>query len=102
MFKHWKKQIVDNCINAFSIGVLMANMYVSCSYSYFSIASNDRKEAWQILMNHQDLLLYAATKKSLRMRKVVNRIGIKQCILLFAMYGKLKKYYLAFRHSLAK
>lgn len=102
MFNHWKQKIENNCINAYPIGVLMANMYVSCSYNFFFIASNDREKAWQILLTHQDLLNYAASKKSMRMKKVVDAIGIKQGILLFATYGKLKKYYMALRHSLAK
>lgn len=93
MFDYWGEQIAARCINYHAIGAFMANLYVSCSYSCFSVARNDRNEAKLILLKHQDLLNYAVSKKSLRMKKVVDRVGIRGGIFLFAVYGKLKKYY---------
>ena len=93
MFTYWKKEIGNQCINYATIGAYLANWYVSCSYSFFSIARRDRKHAKQILLNHQEMLLYAASKKSLRMKKVVDQLGINVGIFIFATYGQMKKYY---------
>lgn len=94
MFTHWKVEIVNECINHYAIGAFMANLYVSCCYSYLSVAWKDRSEAKQILLQHQELLNYAASKKSLRMKNVVNRVGIRIGIGIFATYGWLKKQYI--------
>lgn len=102
LFIYWKNQIALLCVNHKAIGALLANMYVSAAYSFSYIAYKDRKRAKQILLAHQDLLSYAASKKSLRMKSVVDKLGINAGIFIFATYGWLKKYYMAFSHSLAK
>lgn len=102
MFAYWRNEIVHQCVNYRAIGAFMANLFVSCSYSYFAIARTDRSQAMQILLSHQDLLQYAASKKSLRMKKVVDIFGINVGICIFATYGWLKKQYMAYTHSVAK
>ena len=82
MFTYWKEQIVNHCINHYAIGVFMANLFVSCCYSYLSVATENRSEAKQILLQHHDLLNYAASRKTLRMKMVT--------------YGRLKKSWNAF------
>lgn len=96
MFTYWKEQIVNECINHYAIGAFMANLFVSCCYSYLSVATENRSEAKQILLQHHDLLNYAASRKSLRMKMVVNRVGIRIGILIFGTYGRLKKSWNAF------
>lgn len=100
LFSYWKKQIANNCVNHQALGALMANLYVSSCYHYFSIPQEDRKQAWQILMLHHNLLTFAASKKSYRMQKLVYRIGIRASIVVFATYGQLKKIYNKIRHPL--
>ena len=95
MFTHWKQEIAEQCVNYVAIGAFMANLFVSCCYNYFSIARADRSRAMHILLEHQDLLQYAASKKSLRMRKVVDAMGVHVGIYTFATYGWLKKLYIA-------
>lgn len=96
MFTYWKAEIVNECINHYAISTFMANLYVSCCYSYLSVTRKDRSEAKQILLKHQNLLNYAASKKSLRMKKVVDRVGIRIGIGIFATYGWLKKQYIKY------
>ena len=91
MFTDWEAQVKKNCVNHYAIGAFMANLYVSCCYNYFSIPKPDREQGWQILLGHHSVLRYGASRKSLRMKKVVGLIGIKPAILIFATYGKLKK-----------
>lgn len=102
LFSFWEVQIKNHCISYQTIGALMANLFVSGTYNYFSIAYKDRTQAKQVLLNHQDLLSYAASKKSLRMKKVVDQLGISAGIFIFATYGRMKKIYIALRQSLVK
>ena len=94
MFTYWKEQIADQCVNHRAIGAFMANLYVSCSYNYFLIDKHERTQAKEILHAHKELLSFSASPKSQRMRRVVDTIGIKSAIRLFALYGKLKNDYL--------
>lgn len=102
MFTYWGEQVANKCINHQAIGVHMANLYVGCCYQLFNIARKDRKKAKQVLLAHQDLLQHAVLKKSLRMKKVVDKLGINAGIFIFATYGWLKKYYMALTENLAK
>ena len=91
LFVYWNRQISNQCINYRAIGMLLANLYVSACYNYYSISIKDRKLAKQILLKHQGLLSYSGTKKSHRMQNVVRVVGIRCGIFLFASYGLLKK-----------
>lgn len=97
MFTYWKAEIVNECINHYAIGAFMANLFVSCCYNYLSVAQKNSSEAKQILLKHQNLLNYAASKKSLRMKKVVGLVGIRIGICIFATYGWLKKQYINYK-----
>lgn len=102
LFEYWGRQIMNQAVNYQAMRALLANLYVSAAYSFSSIVSRDRKQAKQILLTHQDLLQYAASKKSLRMKKIVSIVGIHAGIYIFATYGKLKKYYKYLTQGLAK
>lgn len=101
LFDFWTREIISQCINFQAIGALLANLYTSASYSYFFVSPKDRKEAIEILLKHQNLLNKASTKKSLRMKKMVDIVGIRLGIFIFATYGWLKKHYMTITDSLA-
>lgn len=70
----------------------LAQMYTSCLYLYRAIAKQDRKEARQILREHNDLLQYSISPKSDRAVRVQRMVGFCGMLCVFAMYGSMKRY----------
>lgn len=69
----------------------LAQMYVSCLYSYNRIACKDRKEAKHLLRTNQHLLEHSISRKSGRVVKCRRIMGLDITIHLFALYGTLKR-----------
>lgn len=69
----------------------LAQMYTSCLYGYNQIACKDRQEALDILRAHACLLEHSISKKSDRVVKCRQIMGLETTIRLFALYGSLKR-----------
>lgn len=88
--EHTKSSKESSAYWATALGYL-AQMYVSCLYSYNRIACKDRKEAKQILRTHEHLLEHSISRKSDRVVKCRRIMGLDITIRLFALYGTLKR-----------
>lgn len=71
----------------------LSQMYTSCLYLYHQIAKQNRKEAKQILCEHNDLLKYSISRKSDRVVMVQRVFGFKGMLFVFALYGSVKRYW---------
>ena len=90
IFTDWKEQCECNCVNAPTIRIYMANLWVSRGYSYYKLSDSDKAEALFILKKHADLLNYAGTPKAKRTRFLVDIIGVKNTTTLLCLYWRFR------------
>ena len=69
----------------------LAQMYTSCLYAYAQIPSSDREKAFAILQENAWLLEHSISKKSNRVVWLKKRLGLRITIIVFAIYGVLKR-----------
>lgn len=92
IFSYWKAQCEENCVNADAIRAYLANMWVNRGYAYHSLANCDKSEALQILQKHTDFLNYGRSRKSKRIRKMVQYIGVRTTAIMLGWYWRLRSY----------
>ena len=90
IFSYWKAQCDSGCKNAETIRVYMANMWVNRGYAYHNLADIDKPEALQILQKHIDLLKYGRSPKAMRVRKLVQFMGVKSTAIVLGWYWQLR------------
>lgn len=69
----------------------LAQMYTSCLYAYNQIPTADRRQARAILQEHVWLLEHSISKKSNRVVWLKKLLGLRLTIVVFALYGSLKR-----------
>ena len=69
----------------------LAQMYTSCLYAYNQIPTADRRQARAILQEHVWLLEHSISKKSNRVVWLQKILGLHLTIMVFALYGSLKR-----------
>ena len=92
IFTYWKEQCDKGCKNAETIRFIMANLWVSRSYVYYSLKDNYKPEAFDILKKHIDVLDYGSSTKSKRVRRMVKSIGIRATITMLGWYWQLRSF----------
>lgn len=98
IFSYWKEQCNGNCVNAQSIRIYLADMWVSRGYNYHKLNDKDKPEALNILKSHVDLLNYANAPKAKRTAKLVQLLGVKQTAKVLGIYWRMRTWY--FSHAL--
>lgn len=90
MFLFWKEQCDNNCANASAIRIYLADLWVSRGYAYYKLNKTDKPTALTILERHSNLLTYAATPKSRRIRIMGEIIGIRHTLFVLGIYWRLR------------
>ena len=90
IFTYWKEQCNKNCINAQSIRIYLANMWVSRGYAYHKLKTVDKPIALSFLKTHADLLRFASTPKAQRVKKAVMIMGVHYTVLVLGVYWRLR------------
>lgn len=92
IFTYWKAQCDKGCKNADAIRFVMANLWVSRSYVYYSLKDNNKPEAFDILKKHTDVLDYGCSAKSKRVRRMVKSIGVRATVTMLGWYWQLRSF----------
>lgn len=90
IFTYWKEQISNNCTNATAVAAYLADMWVSRGYAFNMLKKTDKTAALDILKKHVDLLQYATTPKSKRVKELVELMGIRNAITVLGIYWRLR------------
>lgn len=90
IFTYWKEQCNLGCVNAISIRSYLADMWVNRGYAYYMLKAVDKPAALNILQRHVDLLQFADTTKSKRVKILVDVIGIRNAVMLLGFYWHLR------------
>ena len=92
MFQIWRDNInKKEYTNKKAIGAYLANLYVSCIYSYKLIDPQQRNKAREIIHRNVDLLNYANAPKAIRAKKLYNYCGEWGMCFLLSSYAALKR-----------
>lgn len=98
IFNYWKEQCDYGCINAATIRIFLADLWVSRGYNYSNLPANEKTEALTLLKRHTHLLKYAETPKSKRAARLVPIIGVRNTVIILSLYWRLRS--IIIRHVL--
>lgn len=90
MFSYWKVECDKGCVNAAAIRAYLSLLWVSISYVYYKLKTEDKPIVFNILQHHTDLLIYATTPKSRRVAKMLKVLGVKNTLLFLGWYWQLR------------
>ena len=90
IFSYWKEKCNLGCVNASSIRVFLANMWVSRGYAYYKLQTTEKPAVLAILKKHTNLLDYAETPKSKRTAVLVAVLGVRSTVILLGLYWRLR------------
>lgn len=90
IFRYWKDQCKNGCINSQSILSYLSDMWVSRGYAYYKLKAIDKPTALVILKRHADLLKYAITKKARYVGKMEKYLGVRCTVLVLGVYWRIR------------
>ncbi len=90
LFSYWKDQCDSGCINAESIRIYLADMWVSLGYGYNHLLRVEKPIALRILQKHIDLLDYGKSQKSKLAKLLVQMCGVKLTIIILGRYWQIR------------
>ena len=90
IFSYWKEECKKGCVNSNFIGFYLANLWVSCSYTYYSLGTKDRGVVVSLLRKHRDLLDFAQSRKVKLAKMLVDIIGFRGTAIFMGVYKKIK------------
>jgi len=92
IFLYWKVQCNQGCVNATAIMTYLSLLWVSISYIYYRLKTDEKPIAFNILKHHADLFLHATTPKSRRVAKILKIFGVKNTIIFLGRYWQLRNW----------
>ena len=90
IFSYWKEQCDKGCVNASSIRIYLADMWVNRGYHYYQLKNEDKPAALDILKRHADLLDYAGTSKTQHVKKLYKSIGVRNTVFVLGLYWRFR------------